>query len=323
MDPSIKNRAPSEFEGNIIPFFIVGLILLLLGPGLIFASIGIFIDQGAEFSFWGDHGPDHPDFAGDVIWEGTSDDEWTANLYNDGGELRVWIEEGKSIDLNVSLYGDNRGADFYRCDAWECDYFNNANESIPGYEFIGIISVWKNSTYTVQFTSTEDNNETVMVIVTREILPIPGIALIGMMTLGLIVTYVIIKLTYHTTREIRREASTHEIGESVYDERRSFVSEIDGTRYGPGFDEFGDDPKDWRYGVNIANEFWICYLGESREDSFVQYSCIEGMFEHWEGGEMVHSEKGDSDMAFSYYAKVRGIVAEEGGDDSKEWWTEG
>ncbi len=67
MGSSTKHREPLEWEGNIIPFFILGLILLLLGPGLIIGSIGIFIDEGAEFSLFGDYGPDDPQFVGDVV----------------------------------------------------------------------------------------------------------------------------------------------------------------------------------------------------------------------------------------------------------------
>ena len=290
MGPSTKHREPLEWEGNIIPFFILGLILLLLGPGLIIGSIGIFIDEGAEFSLFGEYGPEDPQFVGDVIWEGTTDDAWTAKLFNDGGELRVWIEEGKSIDLSVSLYGDRSGADFYRCEAWECDYFNNANESIPGYEFIGTIEVWKNSTYTVQFTSTEENNATVMVIVTQEIFPIPGIALVGMMFVGVTVTYIIIKFAYHSTQEIREEAENNN-GNRESVSKNNWIGP-DGTESGP------DVPEDW----------YLTYDGPA--------PIVEDIYD-----ENYVVDRGNGTVPVDFYIKKWGVPEGFGETDHEKLWS--
>ena len=35
------------------------------------------------------------------------------------------------------------------------------------------------------------------------------------------------------------------------------------------------------------------------------------MFEHWEGGKMLYTQKGDSDAAFSYYLEVTGRINSE------------
>ena len=128
--------APLGSAREVIRALFMFLVILGIGPVLVFVGVSGLIEQGDEFSFWGDYyGPDSPEFAGEVIWEGTTDETWTSRLTTDPGEIRVWVEEGKTVDVSVP----RSGASFERCDVSECNYFNNANESIPGYQFIGYI----------------------------------------------------------------------------------------------------------------------------------------------------------------------------------------
>ena len=63
--------------GKIIRALFGFSILLLLGPGLVITNVSEIINQGDDFSPWfSEYGPDHPEFAGDVIWEGTTDETW-------------------------------------------------------------------------------------------------------------------------------------------------------------------------------------------------------------------------------------------------------
>ena len=308
---------------KIGPFVIIPLLILLFS-GMIYTSISDFMDQGDSFGFPdGYYGPDSPEFAGDVIWEGNTDDLWTVGLKNDPGEIRVWVEEGKSVDVSVSTVSedfDPRGASFERCDDWECNYYNNANESIPGYEYIGQIDVRKNRTYDVQFIPIDENNETVMVIVTKETFPTPGIILVAKFFGGVLGMMIFMKAAYHTAKEMRAESE-----QDLFQKQRRgegiLVAVRDGDEYWSGV--YGAEDAtlgELHKALNEAREFWIYYLSISKSSSecFVQYSRIEGLFEHWEGGEMVYSEKGDSAMAISYYMKIERPVTEE--DNSEVWW---
>ena len=65
---------PMDPRGEIIKLLFFFGILLLLGPGLIIINVGEIINQGDDFSAWGsEYGPEDPEFAGEVIWEGTTD----------------------------------------------------------------------------------------------------------------------------------------------------------------------------------------------------------------------------------------------------------
>ena len=83
--------------------------------------------------------------------------------------------------------------------------------------------------------------------------------------------------------------------------------EIDGHRI-----KQYDDADGLQNALSNAKEFWIIYPnGSNADDYFVQFSCLESMFEHWEGGKMLYTQKGDSDAAFSYYLKVTGRINSE------------
>ncbi|MEC9120162.1 MAG: hypothetical protein VYC33_02410, partial [Candidatus Thermoplasmatota archaeon] len=212
MGPWDKLSASSGSAREVVKSVFMFLIIAGIGPGLVFVGVSGLIDQGDEFSFWGDYyGPDSPEFAGEVIWEGTTDETWTSRLTTDPGEIRVWVEEGKTVDVSISTVSEDFGswAYFERCDVSECNYYNNANGSIPGYEYIGQIDVWRNRTYEVQFTSTGDNTETTMIIVTKEEFPTPGFVLIVMTLAGTIVTCIAIFFAYYTTKEMREESKNN------------------------------------------------------------------------------------------------------------------
>ena len=96
------NESSRPWRKIIKAFFFFG-ILLLLGPGLLITNVGEIINQGDDFSIWGsDYGPDDPEFAGEVMWEGTTDETWTVELSNNAPSMRVWIEEGKIVEVTVA-----------------------------------------------------------------------------------------------------------------------------------------------------------------------------------------------------------------------------
>ena len=199
------NESSRPWRKRIKALFFFG-ILLLLGPGLLITNVSEIINQRGDFSFWGgEYGPDDPEFAGEVVWEGTTDETWTVELSNNEPSMRVWIEEGKTVEVTVP----KKGASFERCDSSECDYFNNADKSIPEYEFIGHIGVNTNNTYDVQFISTGENNEITSIIVTREIFPTPGMILILLVLVGTLVTCVMILFAYDITKEAREKSENN------------------------------------------------------------------------------------------------------------------
>ena len=225
------NESSRPWRKRIKALFFFG-ILLLLGPGLLITNVSEIINQRDDFSFWGgDYGPDDPEFAGEVVWEGTTDETWTVELSNNEPSMRVWIEEGKTVEVTVP----RKGASFERCDSSECDYLNNADKSIPEYEFIGHIGVNTNNTYDVQFTSTGENNETTSIIVTREIFPTPGMISILLVLVGTLVTCVMILFAYHITLEIR-EKSENNNGNQEPVPKGNWIGP-DGTESGPGVSE--------------------------------------------------------------------------------------
>ncbi len=273
--------------GEIIRALFGFSILLLLGPGLVITNVSEIIDQGDEFSFWGDYyGPDSPEFAGEVIWEGTTDETWTSRLTTDPGEIRVWVEEGKTVDVSVP----RSGASFERCDVSECNYFNNANESIPGYQFIGYIHVDINNTYDVQFTSTGDNTETTMIIVTKEEFPTPGFVLILMTLAGTIVTFVAIFFAYYTTKEMREESKNNN-GKKESVSKNNWIGP-DGTESGPGV------PEDW----------YLTYDGPA--------PIVEDIYD-----ENYVVDRGNGTVPVNFYIKKWGVPEGFGKTDHEKLWS--
>ena len=232
--------APLGSAREVIRALFMFLVILGIGPVLVFVGVSGIIDQGDEFSVWGSqYGPDSPEFAGDVIWEGTTDETWTSRLTTDPGEIRVWVEEGKTVDVSISTVSEDFGswAHFERCDVSECNYYNNANGSILGYEYIGQIDVWRNRTYEVQFTSTGDNTETTMIIVTEEEFPTPGFVLIVMTLFGTVGTCVAILFAYYSIKAMREESENNN-GNQESVSKNNWIGP-DGTESGP------DVPEDW------------------------------------------------------------------------------
>jgi hypothetical protein len=89
----------------------------------------------------------------------------------------------------------------------------------------------------VQFTSTGDNAETTMIIVTKEEFPTPGFVLIVMTLFGTVGTFVAIKFAYYTTKEMREESENNN-GNQESVSKNNWIGP-DGTESGP------DVPEDW------------------------------------------------------------------------------
>ena len=279
--------------GKIIRALFGFSILLLLGPGLVITNVSEIINQGDDFSPWfSEYGPDHPEFAGDVIWEGTTDETWTSRLTTDPGEIRVWVEEGKTVDVSISTVSEDFGswAYFERCDVSECNYYNNANGSIPGYEYIGQIDVGRNRTYEVQFTSTGENTETTMIIVTKEEFPTPGFALILMTLAGTIVTFVAILFAYYTTKEMREESKNNN-GKKESVSKNNWIGP-DGTESGPGV------PEDW----------YLTYDGPA--------PIVEDIYD-----ENYVVDRGNGTVPVNFYIKKWGVPEGFGKTDHEKLWS--
>ena len=272
------------------------LIMLLVGPGLIITGVSDLMDQGDEFSFLGGYyGPDSPEFAGEVIWEGTTDETWTARLTTDPGEIRVWVEEGKTVDVSVTQISedsDSNWAYFAPCisDVSVCNYYNNANGSIPGYEYIGQIDVGRNRTYDVQFTSTGDNTETAMIIVTKEEFPTPGLVLIVMVLSGTAVTCVMILFAYYTTKAMREEAENNN-GNQESVSKNNWIGP-DGTESGPGV------PEDW----------YLTYDGPA--------PIVEEIYD-----ENYAVDRGNGTVPIDFYIKTWGVPEGFGKTDYEKLWS--
>jgi len=301
MDPFEKlNEKLNESLGSwreIIKLLFFFGILLLLGPGLIITSVGEIIDQGDDFSFLdGYYGPDDPEFAGEVMWEGTTDETWTVELSNAEPSMRVWVEEGKTVDVSVP----REGANFEPCYPSECDDFNNANESIPGYEFVGYIDTNINNTYDVQFTPTGENNETTSIIVTKEIFPTPGVILIVGVLAGTFLTCVLIFMTYYTTKEMREEAENER--KAAEGKARSAAAKgsfsknnwigPDGTESGPGV------PEDW----------YLTYDGPA--------PIVEAIYD-----ENYVVDRGNGTVPVDFYIKKWGVPEGFGNTDHEKLWS--
>ena len=273
--------------GEIIKILFFFGILLLLGPGLIIINVCEIINQGDDFSFWGGYyGPDDPEFAGEVIWEGTTDETWTVELSNGVPSMRVWVEEGKAIDVSVP----RKGANFEPCYPSDCDYFNNANESIPGYEFVGYIDTNINNTYDVQFTPTGENNETTSIIVTKEIFPTMGVILIVQVLAGTFLTCVMILMAYHTTKEIREEAENNK-GNKESVSGNNWIGP-DRTESGPGV------PEDW----------YLTYDGPA--------PIVEDIYD-----ENYVVDRGNGTVPVNFYIKKWGIPEGFGKTDHEKLWS--
>ena len=283
--------------GEIIkPLFFFG-ILLLLGPGLIITNVSEIIYQGDGFSFWGDeYGPDEPEFAGEVIWEGTTDETWTVELSNADPSMRVWVEEGKTVDVSVP----RSGANFEPCYPSECDYLNNANESIPGYEFVGYIETNINNTYDVLFTPTGENNETTSIIVTKETFRTPGIILVIGVLAGIFLTCVLILMTYHTTKEMREEAENER--KAAEGKERSAAAKGSFSKnnwIGPDGTESGPDvPEDW----------YLTYDGPA--------PIVEDIYD-----ENYVVDRGNGTVPVDFYIKRWGVPQGFGNTDYEKLWS--
>ena len=302
--------------GEIIKLLFFYGILLFLGPGLIITNVSEIINQGDDFSLWdSEYGPDHPEFAGKVIWEGTTDETWTVELIDGSGGISVWVQEGKTVDVSVPRVG----ASFERCDPSECDYFNNANESIPGYQFIGQIHVNINNTYDVQFTSTGDSNETTKIIVTKEYFTLPGAFLVFLTFVGSVVTCLMIFMAYHTTKENKEKArwmKRNEKARTRWMKRnekarkqgyRSHAENNEGTKrsfsknnwIGPDGTESGPDvPEDW----------YLTYDGPA--------PIVEDIYD-----ENYVVDRGNGTVPVDFYIKKWGVPEGFGNTDHEKLWS--
>ncbi len=285
--------APLGSAREVIRALFMFLVILGIGPVLVFVGVSGIIDQGDEFSVWGSqYGPDSPEFAGDVIWEGTTDETWTSRLTTDPGEIRVWVEEGKTVDVSISTVSEDFGswAYFERCDGSDCNYYNNANGSIPGYEYIGQIDVGRNRTYEVQFTSTGDNAETTMIIVTKEEFPTGGFVLIMMTLFGTAGTCTAILFAYHTTKAMREEAENNN-GNRESVSKNNWIGP-DGTESGP------DVPEDW----------YLTYDGPA--------PIVEDIYD-----ENYAVDRGNGAVPVNFYIKKWGVPESFGKTDHERLWS--
>ena len=291
--------------GEIIkPLFFFG-ILLLLGPGLIIINVGEIINQGDDFSFWSiDYGPDDPEFAGEVIWEGTTDEIWTVELSNVDPSIRVWVEEGKTVDVSVP----RKGADFSPCYPSECDYFNNANESIPGYELVGFIDTNINNTYDVQFTPTGENNETTSVIVTKEILRTPGIILFLGVLAGTVLTCVMILMTYHTTKEMKEEARWMKRNEKARKRHADNIAENNEGTKGSFSKNNWIGPDGTESGPGVPEDWYLTYDGPP--------PIVEDIYD-----ENYVVDRGNGTVPVAFYIKKWGVPQGFGNTDHEKLWS--
>ena len=290
---------------EIIKFLFFFGILLLLGPGLIITSVGEIIDQGDDFSFWGGYsGPDDPKFAGEVMWEGTTDETWTVELSNAVPSMRVWVEEGKTVDVSVP----REGANFEPCYPSECDDFNNANESIPGYEFVGYIDTNINNTYDVQFTPTGENNETTSIIVTKEIFPTPGVILIVGVLAGTFLTCVMIFMTYYTTKEMREEARWMKRNEKARKKGyRSHAENNEGTK-GSFSKNNWIGPDGTESGPGVPEDWYLTYDGPA--------PVVEAIYD-----ENYFVDRGNGTIPVDFYIKKWGVPEGFGETDHEKQWS--
>ena len=262
-------------------------ILLLLGPGLVIVNVSEIINQGEEFTLWfGEYGPDHPEFAGEVIWEGTTGETWTVELIDEPADIRVWVQEGKTVDVSVP----RSGASFERCDPSECDYFNNANESIPEYEFVGQINVYINNTYDVQFTSTGEIDETTSIIVTKEEFPEAGAALIFMTFVGTVITFLMIFIAYQAIKDMRGEAGNNNGSQESVSENNWIGP--DGVESGPG----------------VSEDWYLTYNGPA--------PVVEDIYD-----ENYAVDRGNGVVPIHFYIKKWGIPEGFGKTDHEKLWS--
>ena len=291
--------------GEIIKALFFFGILLFMGPGLIIINVGEIINQGDDFSLWDDDfGPEDPQFAGEVIWEGTADESWIVELTDIRGGIRVWVQEGKTVDVSIP----RDGASFDRCDPSDCDYFNNANESIPGYEFIGEIHVYINNTYDVKFTSTGDSNETTNIIVTKEVFHEPGAFLIFLTFVGTVITCVMILIVYHTTKKMREEARWMKRNEKARKKGyRSHAENIEGTK-GSFSKNNWIGPDGTESGPGVPEDWYLTYNGPA--------PIVEDIYD-----ENYVVDRGNGTVPVNFYIKKWGVPEGFGNTEHEKLWS--
>ena len=302
MDKLMESLGP---RGEIIKLLFFFGILLLLGPGLIIINVGEIINQGDDFSVWGsEYGPEDPEFAGEVIWEGTTDETWTVELSNDGPSMRVWVEEGKTVDVSVP----RSGADFSPCYPSECDYFNNANESIPGYEFVGFIDTNINNTYDVQFIPTGENNETTSIIVTKEFFRTPGIVLFLGVFAGIVLTCVMIFMAYHTTKEMREEARWMKRKEKARKRHADKIAKNNEGTKGAFSKNNWIGPDGTESGPGVPEDWYLTYDGPA--------PIVEDIYD-----ENYVVDRGNGTVPVNFYIKKWGVPQGFGNTDHEKLWS--
>ena len=132
------------FSGVLI---VIGVISALVGG----VSLGETI---------GNSSPDNEDWSGELMWEGTTPTSYTGefdwtHIYN------VWVEDGGSVQVEV-IGGDSENL-FISCEELDdCSIFDEEG-AIPGYEYIGEISVMDSGTWQVEFTVEDGDTVDVMI----------------------------------------------------------------------------------------------------------------------------------------------------------------
>jgi hypothetical protein len=140
-------------------------VTLGIGGVLLLISAAALVIGGASFGDWAEERG--PEMYGDEYWTGDTSSTFSGEL--DVLSLYyVFVEEGYEVDVHVSGSGY-----FTSCEEWgDCDFYD-----LPGYDYVGDLSVDVTSDYIVEFT--ENEGRSVDVMIRDDKIPIGGIMGLG------------------------------------------------------------------------------------------------------------------------------------------------
>jgi hypothetical protein len=163
---------------------------------------------------------------------GVGDDYWTGDTSTGfNGELKwnslyyVFVEEGYEVDVHVSGSGY-----FTSCEEWgDCDFYD-----LPGYDYVGDLSVDVTSDYIVEFT--ENEGRSVDVMIREDKIPLGGIMGLGGGCCGLcgalllLIIGGIMALTLKDKSKVQTTIQVYDSGNVVVkDESNETLYDQDGT----------------------------------------------------------------------------------------------
>jgi len=136
-----------------------------VGGVLFLISTAALVIGGASFGDWAEERG--PEMYGDEYWTGDTSSTFSGEL--DVLSLYyVFVEEGYEVDVHVSGSGY-----FTSCEEWgDCDFYD-----LPGYDYVGDLSVDVTSDYIVEFT--ENEGRSVDVMIREDKIPLGGIMGLG------------------------------------------------------------------------------------------------------------------------------------------------